>query len=70
VELSGQAGALGSKLLAWAERALFNRARAVVVIHERFKRYLVTELTVDPERISVIRKLPWISPMTYGNQPD
>jgi putative colanic acid biosynthesis glycosyltransferase WcaI len=55
ISQTGQAGSLGSKLVAWAERALLKRARAVVVIHERFKRHLVTELAVDPEKVSVIR---------------
>ena len=55
ISQTGQAGSLGSKLLARAERALLKRARAVVVIHERFKRHLVTELAVDPEKVSVIR---------------
>ena len=43
---AGQAGALQSRLLAAAERLLFSRARAVVVIHERFKRSVVTRLGV------------------------
>jgi colanic acid biosynthesis glycosyl transferase WcaI len=55
ISQTGRAGYLGSKLMAWAERALLNRTAAVVVIHERFKRYLVTELGVDPEKVSVIR---------------
>jgi colanic acid biosynthesis glycosyl transferase WcaI len=55
ISQTGRAGSRGSKLLAWAERALLKRARTVVVIHERFKRYLVTELAVDPEKVSVIR---------------
>jgi glycosyltransferase involved in cell wall biosynthesis len=52
---TGRAGSLGSSFLAWAERALLNRAQALVVIHERFKRYLVTQLAVDPNKVSVIR---------------
>lgn len=52
---TGRTGSLRSRLLACAERTLLNRARAVVVIHERFKRYLVTDLAVDPDRVSVIR---------------
>jgi colanic acid biosynthesis glycosyl transferase WcaI len=55
ISQTGRAGSVGSKLLAWAEKALLKRAAAVVVIHERFKRYLVTELAVDPEKVSVIR---------------
>jgi colanic acid biosynthesis glycosyl transferase WcaI len=52
---TGHAGSLRSRLLAWSERALLNRARAVVVIHERLKRYLVTELAIDSRKVSVIR---------------
>jgi glycosyltransferase involved in cell wall biosynthesis len=52
---TGRGGSLGSMLLARAERALLKRAQAVVVIHERFKRYLVNDLAVAPEKVSVIR---------------
>jgi len=52
---TGRAGSLSSGLVGWAERTLLNRAQAVVVIHERFKRYLVTQLGVDPDKISIIR---------------
>jgi glycosyltransferase involved in cell wall biosynthesis len=52
---TGGAGSLTSGLLGWAERTLLNRAQAVVVIHERFKRYLVTQLGVDPNKVSIIR---------------
>jgi colanic acid biosynthesis glycosyl transferase WcaI len=52
---AGQAGALSTRLLATAERFLFSRARAVVVIHERFMRSLITRLGVDPEKVVVIR---------------
>jgi colanic acid biosynthesis glycosyl transferase WcaI len=52
---TGHAGSLRGRLLALSERALLNRARAVVVIHERLKRYLVTELAVDSRKVSVIR---------------
>jgi colanic acid biosynthesis glycosyl transferase WcaI len=52
---TGGAGSLASGLLGWAEKMLLNRAQAVVVIHERFKRYLVTQLGVDPDKVSIIR---------------
>ena len=52
---AGQAGASQSRLLAAAEHLLFSRARAVVVIHERFKRAVVTRLRVDPDKVVVIR---------------
>jgi colanic acid biosynthesis glycosyl transferase WcaI len=52
---TGRAGSLGSRLVALAERGLLNRVQAVVVIHDRFKRHLVTQLGVNPDKISVIR---------------
>ena len=52
---TGRGGSIAGKLLASAERGLLNRAQAVVVIHDRFKQHLVTQLGVDPEKVSVIR---------------
>jgi colanic acid biosynthesis glycosyl transferase WcaI len=52
---TGRGDSLASKFLASAERGLLNRAQAVVVIHERFKRHLVTQLGIDPKKVSVIR---------------
>jgi glycosyltransferase involved in cell wall biosynthesis len=52
---AGQAGALPSRLLAAAERFLFSRARALVVIHERFRRSVVSRLGVKPDKVVVIR---------------
>jgi glycosyltransferase involved in cell wall biosynthesis len=46
---------VASKLVASAERGLLNRAQAVIAIHDRFQHHLVTQLGVDPEKISVIR---------------
>jgi colanic acid biosynthesis glycosyl transferase WcaI len=61
---SGQAGALQSRLLAAAERFLFSRARAVVVIHERFKRSVVARLRVDPDKVVVIRNWSHVEELT------
>ena len=52
---TGRAGALHGRLLAAAERFLFSRARALVVIHERFKRSVVTHLQISSDKVSVIR---------------
>jgi colanic acid biosynthesis glycosyl transferase WcaI len=52
---AGRGGALQSRSLAVAERFLFSRARALVVIHERFKRSVVTRLGVKPNKVFVIR---------------
>jgi colanic acid biosynthesis glycosyl transferase WcaI len=52
---TGRAGSFIGGLVGWAERTLLNRAQAVVVIHERFKSYLVTQLGMDPDKVSIIR---------------
>jgi colanic acid biosynthesis glycosyl transferase WcaI len=52
---TGRGGSVASKLVASAERGLLNRAQAVIAIHDRFQHHLVTQLGVDPEKISVIR---------------
>ncbi len=70
---TGRAGSLASRLVALAERGLLNRAQAVVVIHDRFKRHLVTRLGVDPEKVSVIRNWSHIdeaSPLTQSNRAE
>jgi glycosyltransferase involved in cell wall biosynthesis len=66
---AGQAGALPSRLLAAAERFLFSRARALVVIHERFKRSVVSRLGVRPDKVLVIRNWSHIDELS-GISPD
>jgi glycosyltransferase involved in cell wall biosynthesis len=68
---TGRGGSLASRLVASAERGLLNRVQAVVVIHDRFKRHLVTQLGVDPEKVSVIRNWCHIdeaSPLTPNSR--
>jgi glycosyltransferase involved in cell wall biosynthesis len=70
---TGQAGSLASKFLASTERGLLNRAQAVVVIHERFKHHLVTQLGVEPDKVSVIRNWCHIdetSPLTQSSRAE
>ena len=70
---TGRAGSLASRLVASAERGLLNRVQAVVVIHDRFKRHLVTQLGVDPDKVSVIRNWCHIdeaSPLTLSSRAE
>jgi len=55
VSETGHAGTGAGRLLGMVERWLLRRADAVVTIHERFKSFVVRELGVDPERVTVIR---------------
>jgi len=52
---SGTGGRLAGRVLAMIERSILNSAERVVVIHDRFKRYLVEDLGVDPDRVAVVR---------------
>jgi colanic acid biosynthesis glycosyl transferase WcaI len=52
---SGTGGRLAGRLLARVERSILRSADRVVVIHDRFKRYLVQELGVDESRVVVVR---------------
>jgi len=55
VSETGRGGGLAARVLRLAEQLLLRRAAEVVVIHERFKTYLVRELGIDEARISVVR---------------
>ena len=66
---TGQAGALHSRILATAERFLFSRARALVVIHERFKRSVVTHFQINPDKVLVIRNWSHIDELS-GISPE
>jgi glycosyltransferase involved in cell wall biosynthesis len=55
VSESGTGGRLAAWLLRRVERAILRSATTVVVIHERFKRYLVEELDIDSDTVEVVR---------------
>lgn len=55
VSESGTGGQLAGKIIRFVERAVLRSAGSVVVIHERFKRYLVEELGVDAGRVAIVR---------------
>ncbi|MET4705319.1 glycosyltransferase family 4 protein [Frigoribacterium sp. UYMn621] len=55
VSESGTGGRLAGRLLRVVERAVLHSAGSVVVIHDRFKRYLVEDLGIDEGRVEVVR---------------
>lgn len=55
VSESGAGGRVVTRVLRRAERAILGSASTIVVIHERFKRYLVTELGIPADRVEVVR---------------
>ena len=62
VEETGAIGASGTSVVKRVESAVFRRADRVVVIHDRFKRYLTESLGVDHSTIDVVRNWTHISP--------
>lgn len=52
---TGQGGALATKVTRWVEGRTLRSADRVVVIHERFRDYVVREFGVDASKVSVIR---------------
>lgn len=52
---SGTGNRLTARLLRVIESRVLRSAQSVVVIHERFRRYLVEELHLDPTRVDVVR---------------
>lgn len=55
VSESGAGGGISAAILRRIEGGVLRSAESVVVIHDRFKRYLVKELGVDPLKITVVR---------------
>lgn len=55
VSESGTGGRLASWILRRLERSILRSANSVVVIHERFERFLVEELGIAAERVTVVR---------------
>lgn len=55
VAQSGTGGAVSARAARAIEGRFLRSMAGVIVIHERFKRYLVDELGVKPERITVVR---------------
>ena len=59
---TGVMGTKGANLVAKIESAVLNRADLVVVIHDRFKRFLVSSLGVGASNIEVVRNWTHMSP--------
>jgi colanic acid biosynthesis glycosyl transferase WcaI len=51
-----------ARLITWVEKKTLSAASGVVVIHERFGRYLSTTLGVTPNKIEVIRNWTHLEP--------
>jgi len=52
---TGAGGSLVARIMTWVESRTLRSASHVVVIHPRFKKYVVGTLGVTPERVSIVR---------------
>ena len=60
---TGALGGAGGRLMSAVESRLLRHADAVVAIHDRFKRHMVSRLGVRGERVSVVRNWTHLAPM-------
>ncbi|WP_345068414.1 glycosyltransferase family 4 protein [Leifsonia kafniensis] len=70
VQESGTGGQLPARMLRRFERRILNSATSVVVIHDRFKRYLTEELQVSADRIDVVRNWSHVEAGDPGRRDD
>ena len=62
VQETGATGSSGKSIVKRIESAVLRRADTVVVIHDRFERYLIESLGVEGSKIQVVRNWTHISP--------
>lgn len=55
IEETKGATSISARITKWAERTILNSATGVAVIHERFRAYVVEELGIPEDRVTVIR---------------
>ena len=65
VQETGVTGSSGTKIVKRIEAAVFRRADTVVVIHDRFRRYLIESLGVESSKIEARRFLLNRSPPAW-----
>ncbi len=59
---TGTSGSSGAKVMAWIESRILRSADGVVVIHDRFRKYVTEQLGVEPARVKVIRNWTHLKP--------
>ncbi|HEY8912655.1 glycosyltransferase family 4 protein [Lacisediminihabitans sp.] len=70
VSESGTGGRFAGKVLRLIERAVLRSADSVVVIHERFKRYLVEDLGLEAGRVEVVRNWSHLDTTPHSSRSD
>jgi colanic acid biosynthesis glycosyl transferase WcaI len=59
---TGTSGSAGAKLMTWLESRILRSADGVVVIHDRFRSYVTSQLGVEPKCVEVIRNWTHLKP--------
>jgi colanic acid biosynthesis glycosyl transferase WcaI len=59
---TGTSGSIGANLMTWIESRILRSADGVVVIHDRFRLYVTSQLGVSPDRVEVIRNWTHLKP--------
>lgn len=70
VSESGTGGQLAGKVLRFVERAVLSSADSVIVIHERFRRYLVEDLGISADRVEVVRNWSHVDTTPHSIRSD
>ncbi|WP_198668944.1 glycosyltransferase family 4 protein [Homoserinimonas sp. OAct 916] len=70
VSESGTGGKAAGRILRLIEGTTLRSASGVIVIHERFKRYLVDELGIDASKVHVVRNWSHISDPNGENRSE
>lgn len=67
---TGRGGGIAASLLKRVERWTLRSGTGVIVIHERFKRYLVEQLGVDADTITVVRNWTHVADADSRNRSE
>lgn len=59
---TGMSGTTGARVMKWIESRILRSADGVVVVHDRFRKYVTEQLGVDPDRVKVIRNWTHLKP--------
>jgi colanic acid biosynthesis glycosyl transferase WcaI len=65
---TGTSGSLGSEVMTRIESRILRSADGVVVIHDRFRTYVTTQLGVDSKRVTVIRNWTHLMPFELDDR--
>ncbi len=65
---TGASGEIGARVMRYMESVILRSADGVVVIHDRFRVHLVSQLKVDVEKVQVIRNWTHLGPHSVNDR--